>query len=267
MENKRFLIVIAIFIGVIFLVPILALFQKDDVSAVERAINGNQTQLVYVGSSTCPWCEQFEPILAKIARDEGFSYLEIDLEKLSSAENTKLRDLLGKRDSSFGVPHTVLVGNGQVLAELQGFNEEVDLYNFLVENNFIDGSLREETREENEDLDGGEINNALIEEINTLLNDDNRDLLVLGSSTCPWCEQFVPVLEAVAAETTLNYLYVELDKESQATYFKILDILNIADFGVPYSLVVVDGQIISELSGYRDEEGLLEYLRAEEVIE
>ncbi len=268
MEKNRFFIVVLVFVGLILVMPLMSLFQaKGSIDDIEKAINSAEIQLVYFGSNTCPYCAQYDPVIKDLASKGSFKYIYIDIDKLTATEHTKLLQLIGKENGSFGVPYTILVGGGRVINELRGYNDENVLNNFLVSNGFIEGTLNKVSEEADEKIDVSQLNEELIAEIENMLNSESKDLLILGSSTCPYCTRFTPVVENVAREIEFDYIYVEIDKESRDTYFKIVELLDLGEFGVPYSLVLSNGSVTGELSGYREKEDFIKFLYDEEIVE
>ncbi len=189
MAKKRFYFIILIFVGLMISVPMLAMFDssnKTGVDAIEAAIMDEEMQLLYIGSESCPFCEQYDPVIEGLAQSENFDYLYIDLDALSSAEKNRFFGLLAsiRPEDNFGVPLTLLVANGSLIDELNGYNERAALKEFLVRNDFIangDDSAKPNEEETNIELA------PVVAEIEAALASPDKEFIFVGSKTCPFC--------------------------------------------------------------------------------
>ncbi len=264
MAAKRFYLIIFIFLALILSVPMLAMLdnEKKLVDDFEAAISSQALNLVYLGSASCPWCTKYNPVIADLAQEENFSYIYIDVDELSSDEERKLHNLLGVirgGDPSFGLPLTLLVADNRLVAELNGYNETDDLRAFLAKNNFIANGEGQMPKPSDE------LSNESINEVKEALASSNKEIIFIGSKTCPACAQFAPVFDEVVAEYNLESVYVELSELAEEEYWQLVELVEFS--GVPHILTAVEDEIIMETSGALNKEALVALLLEKDIIE
>ncbi len=235
------------------------------VEAIQEVFDSKEMNLIYLGSATCPYCSQYNPVIKRVAASENFNIYYVDLNDLSEEETFGLVTVLGKAEESFGVPLTLLVQDSKVVAELPGFNEETNLRNFLASNNFIDGANipSGETEEINYP---DEVNEELVAKLENLYNGNTREVLYLGANSCPWCVKYNPIIKSASENNNFEYLYVDLDNESFETFMAIMDIIGEETVGTPYTSVVGNGQTYDVLGGMVEEDVLVNFLKANKVL-
>jgi len=279
MAKNRMTIILILFVLVVFVLPIaLALSSgKEGFEKVMAKIESEEMNLIYFGSATCPYCLQYDPVIEEFSQEEGFEYTYLDMTELNSEQHVELFRALNKEDNPFGVPFTILVKNGQIVDELRGFNSKENLNNFLVANSFIDGQIIGQEKNNSEindnvdsktdNSDSDNINKELLSEVEKVYAADSNGLIVFASSTCPACQRYKPVVEAVKNKKDFSVVYLELDHESNDTNAAIQALIA-ADYQyVPHSVVVGNEKIISQYTGGMSEDQLIEFLQENEVIE
>ncbi len=143
MAMRRFYLVVGIFLVLILSVPVMSLLNNEEaegIDAFEAAVNSSEKELIYIGSESCPWCEQYHPVIEELSQAEEFSYLYLEVDGLSAEENQQFQNIIFslREDDRLGFPLTILVHDGELVAELSGYSESDELKNFLVDNNFLD---------------------------------------------------------------------------------------------------------------------------------
>ncbi len=261
MEKNRFYIVLVLFFMFVVVLPVVMSMKKEETigsfADLKELFDKEEKSLVYLGSATCPFCEKFNPIIKALAKEEDFSYLYLDISKLSQAENSELRVLINKLDD-FGVPFTMIVGYGKVMAELPGFNEKESLKSFLVENSFIDGAVVEKDTE---------VDTEVYQPIADAFNGNKLQILYLGSSSCGYCDMYDPVIKKVTSDNNLEYLYVDLAKVNFDTYSALMSLIKEEGVGTPHTVIIGNGEVVGVQMGYVDEDKLTEFLQNKNVIE
>lgn len=266
-EKNRFYLVVGIFVLLVLIVPISMMFNSEasgDVEDVKELIAKDELSLVYLGSATCPWCEKYNPVISGLSDKEDFDYLYIDMNTLTQSESDELKSLVVEGDDGFGVPHTMIVGYGEIIDSLKGFNEEDALYDFLNKNGFFEQGVSLETDEAPRAISGN-----VAEKIEEIFEGEEMSLIYLGSGTCPYCSEYNPIIKSVATAENFNINYVDLNELNQEETFELVTVLGKAEesFGVPLTLLVQEGRIVADLPGLNEESSLRSFLASNNFID
>jgi len=92
-------------------------------------------------------------------------------------------------------------------------------------------------------------------------NADELALIVIAQESCPFCSMYKPIVDAVAEELNVKYLYIDIDqlRLPQAEVENIMGMLG-ADGGVPFSAVVKNGKVVKNWSGFAEGDNLVAHL-------
>ena len=83
--------------------------------------------------------------------------------------------------------------------------------------------------------------------LDTMLNDKESFVLVLGSATCPACSTYRRTMEEIIREHKLMIYYVNVDDFTNAEMSRLAEIFDLGErWGTPTTLFVVDGQEVAE---------------------
>jgi predicted bacteriocin transport accessory protein len=103
-----------------------------------------------------------------------------------------------------------------------------------------------------------------ISEMNAILNDQSgQEFVYIGRPTCPYCEEFKPVLEATLSELGQELVYFETDLadlEDQDRRIEILEQLGVG--GVPVIVYIENGQAVDSITGVQTRERVLEFFES-----
>ena len=93
-------------------------------------------------------------------------------------------------------------------------------------------------------------------------------LTVIGSTTCPHCQEYKPVINKLASEHGFKLYFFELENLSQDEKNILISTFELKNFdgGVPYSFIVRDGKFVSDTVGFADEESIVEFLKTNKII-
>lgn len=102
-------------------------------------------------------------------------------------------------------------------------------------------------------------------EMEAILNDDSGvgTFVYIGRPTCPFCNEFEPILEGVLNDLDRELPYFETDLadlEDPMRRSQIFDRLGVA--GVPAIVYIVNGQVVDSLNGLQQQEAVLEFFEA-----
>lgn len=258
-ESKKMLIVVGV---VVFAVLGIFGFALTESKASEKmyndfeaAFNGNKNKLVYIGSSTCGYCQLLNPSLEDMKERYQFDYLYIDAAEISSGY---LKKILAKLElSSLGTPYLAVVSNGKVVDTQNGYSDYDITFEFLQDNKII--------AEDQELL----LNYIDYEEYEKLLKSDEKNVIVVGQSTCSYCVQAKITLNEIVEENdiTINYLNISYLTEEEGEKFESsLDYFE-DSWGTPIMMIVKDGKIVDIIEQYVEKDEYVEFLEENGVIE
>ena len=93
-ESKKMLIIVGVVVFSILGIFGFALTESKASEAIynnfEAAFNGTENKLVYLGSSTCGYCQLLNPSLEDMKERYDFDYLYIDVSEISSGYLKKI---------------------------------------------------------------------------------------------------------------------------------------------------------------------------------
>ena len=94
-------------------------------------------------------------------------------------------------------------------------------------------------------------------------------IAVIAQTTCSFCEMYKPVVESVENKyEDLNVYWFHTDELSNADYSTLSGTYDISDTfkGTPYTMLTYHGVLVDYISGYVDEETLIQFLVDNGVI-
>lgn len=92
--------------------------------------------IVYIGSSTCRWCQKFNPVLEEIASEHGTKIIYINVANLTQVEYNNLKKTTDNHFTG-STPTTVIFENGKVIDTLGGYVEKEDAISFFEKNGVL----------------------------------------------------------------------------------------------------------------------------------
>lgn len=94
-------------------------------------------------------------------------------------------------------------------------------------------------------------------------NGTENKLVVIGREGCSWCQVFKPTVDLYKESYGFDYLYLDTGKVNSSSLAKLLKDLDVKsdEFGTPLTVVVNNKTVVDSISGYADEDSLLEFLK------
>lgn len=91
---------------------------------------------------------------------------------------------------------------------------------------------------------------------------------VIGSTTCPHCQDYKPVIKKLAKENDFLLYFFEMEELSEDEKNVVLGTFELNNFegGVPFTFIVKDGKVVSDTTGYSTEDSVIKFLKANEII-
>ena len=124
-------------------------------------------------------------------------------------------------------------------------------------------------------LEGENLNNetsSLEPSVSEWVNDSLEEkytIAVIAQTKCGYCEMYKPVVESVQSEyEDLNIYWFHTDELSNADYSTLSGTYDISDTfkGTPYTMLTYHGVLVDYISGYVDEDTLVQFLIDNGVI-
>ena len=257
-ESKKMLIIVGVVVFSILGIFGFALTESKASEAIynnfEAAFNGTENKLVYLGSSTCGYCQLLNPSLEDMKERYDFDYLYIDVSEISSGYLKKILSQLEL--TSLGTPYLAIVSNGEIVDTQNGYSDYDITFEFLKDNKIIG--------EDQELL----LNYIGYDEYEKLLNSDKKNVIVVGQSTCSYCVQAKVTLNDIVEENdiTINYLNISYLTEEEGEKFESsLDYFE-NSWGTPIMMIVQDGKLVDIIEQYVDKDEYVEFLEENGVI-
>ena len=108
----------------------------------------------------------------------------------------------------------------------------------------------------------------LVEEIESIYNRDDVNVIYIGRDDCSYCELFTPVINTLSKEFDFDYTYIDINNLTTKDLKNLVTMFNIntSEFGTPYVVVSKKGNVIGTQIGYTDELNLFGLLQSNNVI-
>ena len=117
--------------------------------------------------------------------------------------------------------------------------------------------------EESTEYDTSKVESIDYEKFKELYNGSEDSLVLFARSTCGYCVQFMPILNAAIEENNLKVYYVDITtmSEDNVNDIKALDSFFEENYGYTPTLVVVsNGKVVANNVGYMDSDELNTFL-------
>ena len=258
-ESKKILVVVGVLVllilGSVGLVFAGGQESKEIYENFTAKYNGSENTLVYLGSSTCGYCSLLNPSIQDMAKRYDFEYLYIDISEMSSSYLGKIMTDLNIE--KIGTPYLAIVSNGKVVDKQNEYDDYNVVFEFLQENEIIaeDAELA--------------LNYIDYDTYEKLLNSKDKEVIVIGKTTCGYCVQAKIILNDVASENDveINYFdYAKSDSDEREAFLESLDYFQEEEWGTPILMIVQNGKIVDMIEQLVTEDEYIEFLEENEVI-
>ena len=258
-ESKKMLIILGVVVFAILGIFGYALAESKSSEELynqfEQAFNGNEKKLIYLGSSTCGYCQLLNPSLEDMKDRYEFDYVYIDANEISSSYLKKILNELEL--TSLGTPYLAVVANGEVVDSQNGYSDYDITFEFLQKNEIIDKDAKLL------------LNYIDYEQYEKLLNSKENQVVVVGQSTCAYCIQSKIILNKIAEDKDIdiNYLNISYLTEEEGKEFESsLDYFSEEQWGTPLMLIVKNGKLVDIIEQLVTEDEYIEFLEENEVL-
>lgn len=262
-ETKKiitiFIIAIIAIIGVVGINYVTQKENQKTIDKFQKIMDSETEELIYIGSPTCGYCQQFAPVLKEITETYDLKYEYLNTSEISGSTLTKLLNMLGTDAST---PQIVVVKEGKVVNIQSGYTDREGFFKFLQDN----GVISKDEKLEPTDANLNKIDYTAYDE---LINSGEEEIIVVAQTGCTYCESAKPVLNTMAEEydMDINWLNLtDLSEEDQTNLMNSLDIFN-EDFGTPLIMIVKDKEVIDSITGFESQEKYEDFFKENGLID
>lgn len=109
----------------------------------------------------------------------------------------------------------------------------------------------------------------IISKVEALVNSKEPQIIYIGSKDCVHCVKFNPIIENASKTNNFKYNYFDIVSLTQTQKYNLAKIFGKENEGIgtPHTVIAKEGKIIAELSGFVEEDKLLEFLVTNKIIE
>lgn len=112
-------------------------FNEVTLSEYLDLVKSSEKSIILVARPTCGYCQQFTPILKQAMEDMNLTINYIDTDKFSEDDWTPFTESLDYlKSEQWGTPLTLIVQNGEAIAENNGYVELDTIKEFFTNNGF-----------------------------------------------------------------------------------------------------------------------------------
>lgn len=107
-----------------------------DYATYKSLQEANKPFIVIIAQTGCHYCEQYRPVVEKVATELGIPFNWIDMSKMSEEDYTVFMksNTFFRRNKQWGTPTTLLLNNSDTIATINGYVDEDGLKSFLSTN-------------------------------------------------------------------------------------------------------------------------------------
>jgi len=100
-------------------------------------VSSGNTVLTVIGASFCNHCQEYKPVIKKIAKKNNIDLYFFEIDMLSESDQDKLTNSFKLDGYDGSVPYTFIMKNGTFVAQNTGYQYESLITTFLFENGLI----------------------------------------------------------------------------------------------------------------------------------
>lgn len=286
-ENKKIAIVVSVIVGLLLLLVIVGMFQKNKdkeenlqnenvtysgkySTDYEKAFEGEGKKVLFIGSSSCSVCSEFTPQMKYLSEAYHFTYYYIDAATIKTNDLENVLEKIGKDLENIGTPYIAFIENGEKYEEVQGYLSEAGLFTTLQKNGIIGesetyvSSLEASSSNTNTD-DTSNLTLIDYDQYKEIYDSKEKSIVVLGQTGCGACTAFKPVINEIAKEYGITIYFVNLTDWEQSETYDLMGSLSYfkerESFGTPLTLIIENGDNIDEQEGHNSKDTTLAFFK------
>ena len=211
--------------------------------------------LIYLPYKPLDEMDSQSKILKKICDDYEINFRKVDAYLLSQSQQNKLNSIL--QISTVEDQIVILVKGKKIVGSIRGINNKRKYLNLLEDFSFIDEI-------------GYFITHINLDEFNNLLNNKEKNIIVVGKDDCKYCDQVNETLNNIAInyDIKINYINVgKIDSDISVKVEKELLNLKYSDgFTTPMTLIVENNKLLNYVIGSSTEEYFVDIFKENGII-
>lgn len=274
-ENKRLFMIFGVIVAVVAIILLISFWPKPDKSFTcgiksdgeykkLGKVNFKQYQCLYKSDTKNPLVvvndlnDKDKKELNDMAKKIGHVIYYLDINKISGDDLKNIKKELKYSGKSFKKDVILTVKNEKVVDYKEDFLENTDdFYKFLKDAKLAKFACGVVASDEYENL--GEIT---YDQYQCLYDSEEPFALMLAQTTCSYCVAFKPIINNYVVEKKIPVYVLEIDQLSDENRNALLSSLSYfndnSEWGTPLTLGIKNKEVISELSGYTEDESSLE---------
>ena len=107
--------------------------------------------------------------------------------------------------------------------------------------------------------------NEIMKNFNKYFKSKERTVIYYASAGCSYCTLQTPILETIAEDYDMDYLYIDSSKLGLKQRTEVLEKLEI-EHATPTTVIVENGKVIDTAVGYTDGKDYVEFFKENEVL-
>ena len=229
----------------------------DNTNILEETKNLLDTDysLIYLPYKNTDEIDSQDKIFKDICEDYEINYKKIDAYLLSSFQHNKLNSLL--QISKVEEQILILVKNKKIIGSIRDISNKKEYLEKLKEYKFVE-----------------EINSLItfinLNEFNNLLNNEEKNIIVIGKDECKYCDSVTTTLNDIVInyDIKINYINVgKIDSEISLQVEERLMELNYDDgFTTPMVLIVENSKLLNYVIGLASEQYFIDIFTENGII-
>ena len=215
----------------------------------------NAQTLIYITRSddSCEYCNMMNDVMEDVAYLRGIEINRLNTNMVDMEELTEYEDYF---QDGFGVPLLLIVGNGEIIDELVGYQDMTSVDEFL--NNF---DLATQYKEVIKKVD--------LDEFENVMNENSYNMVYLSQQGCSHCDSFKKKFSKVLEENNLVSYEMDISNLNSDEFDELVSIFKTEGFklnGTP-TLIIVKNGIVDTREGDVSENEIISFLENYEFID
>lgn len=229
----------------------------DNTNIIEetKTLLDTDYSLIYLPYKNLDEVDNQDKILKDICEDYEINYKKIDAYLLSSSQHNKLNTLL--QISKVEEQIVILVKNKKIIGSIRDINSKKEYLEKLKEYKFVE-----------------EINSLItfinLNEFNNLLNNNEKNIIVIGKDECKYCDSVTTTLNDVAINYDIKINYINVGKLDSNVSLEVEEKLMELDyndgFTTPMVLVVENNKLLNYVIGFASEQYFIDIFTENGII-
>ena len=112
-------------------------FTEINIDTYIEYYSNEDSKIILIGRSGCPYCQIAEPILKNISYQHNITIYYLNSDNFTQEDETKLLESNDFFNSEWGTPLLMIVGSNSLIDKVDGLTDTAHYNDFLKRNHFI----------------------------------------------------------------------------------------------------------------------------------